>query len=125
MTGIVVEFCGLPGTGKSTLAGLVSEALMDRDVYCTIADAPISAAVSRSGRIAVKAARAITETSRHPVRTAHMAGWIASSGQESTRDTVATLAQWLAVQRTVTNARRGPGVHLLEEGVVQTLWTLG
>ena len=34
------------------------------------------------------------------------------------------LAQWLATQQLVARGRRSSGVHLLEEGVVQTTWTV-
>jgi len=122
---VVVEFCGLPGTGKTTLAGLVATELAGRELSCAIADARLSAAVSRSRRLRHKAAAVIRQTARHPLRTATSAWWIAGSQQESARDAVAGLVQWLAVQQAITAARRGPGVQLFEEGVVQTLWTIG
>ena len=41
------------------------------------------------------------------------------------RDGVAGTVQWLAVQRLVARSRHGWGVQLMEEGPLQTLWTLG
>jgi hypothetical protein len=126
MTGrVVVEFCGLPGTGKTALAGSVRDAVAERGIACSIADEPLSAAASRSRRIARKATAAALEATRRPAATVD-AGWRAlTSRQESARDAAAWLGQWLAVRQAVARARRQPGVHLVEEGVVQSLWTLG
>ncbi len=122
---VVVELCGLPGTGKTTLAGLVNAELTERGRRCEIADVAMSAATSRSQRLVHKATAVTARAARHPVLTASSARWIAASRQEEARDAVAGLAQWLAVQQAVSLARRDQGIHLFEEGVVQTLWTIG
>jgi predicted kinase len=122
--GFVVELCGLPGTGKSTLAGSVRETLTSRGVPCTIVDGPVSAAAPRHRRIARKAAHGAVQAVGHPLRTAAASRWAMASGQESTRDAVAWVAQWLAVHDVLARARTTSGVNLVEEGVVQSLWTL-
>lgn len=122
---VVVEFCGLPGSGKTTLAGLVATELAERELSGQIADAELSAAVSRSRRLRHKATAVAWQSAGHPLRTAGSARLIAASRQDSARDAVAGLVQWLAVQQAVAVARRGAGVQLFEEGVVQTLWTIG
>jgi predicted kinase len=121
----VVELCGLPGTGKTTLAAQVAVELTERGLRCEIADVAMSAAVSRSRRLKRKAIGVAIQIGRHPVRSADAARWVAASRQESPRDAVAGLAQWLTVQQTIRTARREDGVQLLEEGIVQTLWTVG
>ena len=122
---LVVELCGLPGTGKTTLAGLVAAELTERGRRCEIADLAMSAAASRSRRLQHKAAAVAAQAARHPVQTTRSVRWLAASRQESARDAVAGLAQWLAVHQAVAVTRREPGVQLFEEGVVQTLWTIG
>jgi hypothetical protein len=62
---------------------------------------------------------------RHPGRAAAVADGVRAASVGSVRDGVAGTVQWLAMQSAVENARRRPGVHLVEEGPVQTLWTLG
>ncbi|HYJ70297.1 MAG TPA: hypothetical protein VEX15_21805, partial [Nocardioidaceae bacterium] len=113
----VVEFGGLPGTGKTTLAGLVADELAERDLHGEIADAAMSAAVSRSRRLQHKTVAIARQVAGHPVRTTSSAWWIAGSRQESARDAVAGLAQWVAVQRAITAAGREPGVQLLDLGL--------
>src|SRR5690606_11087630 len=65
------------------------------------------------------------EAGRHPRRAAAAGGLVRSARQGSVRDTAAVLVQWLAVQRLLARARGGQGVQLIEEGPLQTLWTLG
>jgi hypothetical protein len=90
-----------------------------------VADRPVSAVVGLPVRVARRAGWAAAELGTHPRR-----GWAAvrgvrASAPASTRDGLAGIVQWLAVQRIVARAQRLYGVHLLEEGPLQTLWTLG
>src|SRR5690606_13259428 len=65
------------------------------------------------------------EAVHSPAATLDAGRCAAVSRQESARDAVAWLAQWLAVRRAIARARREPGPSLIEEGVVQSLWPLG
>jgi hypothetical protein len=62
---------------------------------------------------------------RHPRYGIALTRAVLATRPASTRDAMAGAVQWLAVQRLVERARHQDGVHLLEEGLVQTLWTLG
>ena len=123
--GLVVELAGLPGAGKSTLAAATRVALLARGMPCTIADRPVSAAVPKPVRSARRLALAAAELARHPRRGVAAARAVRSAGPATARDELAGVVQWLAVQRLLARAHRRPGVHLVEEGPVQTLWTLG
>jgi thymidylate kinase len=120
-----VELCGLPGSGKTTLAAALRQELARRGVPCTIADRELSASVGLSQRLRRRAGSALRQSARHPRATASATAALLRSGQSSARDTAAYLAQWLAVRDLVAVAHRSPGAHLLEEGIVQRLWTLG
>lgn len=124
MTTLVVEFCGLPGSGKSTIAMHTRNAIATRGLSCDVVDAGISASAARQRRVALRLRSSLRESTRHPLSTLDAASRIAASGQESPRDAMAVLAQWLAVRDLVVRARRSGGLHLLEEGMLQTLWTL-
>jgi hypothetical protein len=124
VTGTVVELAGLPGSGKTTLAVELRQLLTDRGVPCRIADRGISAAVPRSRRAVRRVWHASVAAGAEP-------GWAASSAHHftgvhnrSARDNAATLVQWLAVADLARAARLSTGVSLLEEGLVQTAWTL-
>jgi len=124
VSSLVVEFCGLPGSGKTTVAKHTQEALLAQGVACVIADAGISARAPRRMRVARRTWAAVRQTTRHPLGTVDSTRLIASVGQPSRRDTVAGVAQWLAVRDLVSRAHRVPGVHLLEEGIIQRTWTI-
>jgi len=123
--GLVVEMCGLPGSGKSVLAGLSATLLAERGVSCRIVDDEISAAASRGARAFRRLGRAGTEIGVRP-RPALSAGrLILGSRQYSRRDAAAGFVQWLAIQRLISAGRRRAAVGIIEEGPVQTMWTLG
>jgi thymidylate kinase len=119
----VVELAGLPGSGKTTLAAVLRGHLFDAGVPCTIEDAPVSAASPRHARVTRRAGYALREAVRAPAAARRATAVLAGSGQAGPRDTAAVLAQWLATEHVVARSRRGPGVHLLEEGPVQAAWT--
>ncbi len=127
--GLVVELCGLPGAGKTTLARTVVEALRDRAATAAVLDAGVSAATAgqrRAARKVVLATRAVVgvDTARGARGLAQLrAGWVLAAGQDRRRDRVAVPLQWWATQALVGSARHRPGVWVAEEGLVQTWWT--
>jgi hypothetical protein len=124
MSCTVVELCGLPGSGKSTLADHLRAALGELGTPGSVVDDPISASAPRRARLVRRTAGSARSAVRHPLRTLGSATDIAAVRQPSTRDTASVLAQWLAVCDLTSRARRRPGVHLLQEGLVQTTWTM-
>lgn len=120
--GAVVELCGLPGAGKTTLARAVVEVLATAGVTATVLDAPVSAAVTQPARVARRLGLASAAAVRWPLRSARSATWFAF-GRQPLRDASAAYVQWLAVQSLVRDAHGTARLHLLEEGAVQTLWT--
>lgn len=122
--GLVVEYAGLPGAGKSTLAEETRQALRDSGIACRIGDAGISAAAPRPVRVGRRLALAGRHLVRRPVAGFRSLRRIRAVAPSGLRDGLAGAVQWLAVQELLDRARRTPGVTLLEEGPVQTAWTL-
>ncbi len=121
--GLVVELCGLPGSGKSTLAAHTCAALRASGVEAVVADLPVSAAAPASARIRRKALALAAAVAAEPVATARVVGAVTGS-RPTPRDGLGLGAQWLTVRGLQRSARARAGVSLLEEGVVQTLWSL-
>ncbi|HSR23707.1 MAG TPA: ATP-binding protein [Candidatus Eisenbacteria bacterium] len=121
---VVVELVGLPGSGKSYLAHQLVLAMQRRNAPVRVADAPVSAAAPRTVRAARKAAHSAREVLRHPRRSGRIVPCIASS-QRGGGDALALAVQWLVTQRLLAAARAASGLHLFEEGVLQTLWSIG
>lgn len=122
--GLAVELAGLPGSGKSRLAREVVRAVRERDAPARVVDAPVGADARRTARLTRKAVRSGSELLRHPRRSAHVVAGVASS-QPQGRDALSLGVQWLVTQRLLAAARSAPGLHLFEEGVLQTLWSIG
>lgn len=120
--GVVVELCGLPGAGKTSLAGALVEVLGATGVTATVLDEPVSAAVVPPVRAARRLGLASAAALRRPLNSARSATWFAA-GRQPFRDAAAAYVQWLALQSLVHDAHHSAGLHLLEEGAVQTLWT--
>ena len=120
---LVVEFCGLPGTGKTTLAAQTCRALESAGVTARIADQPVSAAAPRWVRVRRRGLLALTTVATRPAEAARSARLVADS-DPTPRDGIALLAQLLAVHRLASAARHREGVSLVEEGLVQTMWSL-
>jgi hypothetical protein len=121
--GLVVELCGLPGSGKSVLAAHTCAALRRSGVDAVVADLPVSAAAPASARVRRKVLAAAVAATAEPVATGRAIRVVASS-RPTPRDGLGLLAQWLTVQQLQRRARARPGVWLLEEGSVQTVWSL-
>lgn len=124
MSGLVVELCGLPGAGKTTAAQALVRRLQEAGVRSEIVDGRVSAAVPVRRRVPRKLAMVSRAVAVSPVNAAREARFLAS-GQCSRRDAVAVPVQWYSTKQLVSAARHHAGVALLEEGLVQTLWTAG
>jgi thymidylate kinase len=111
---LAVELCGLPGAGKTTVAQAARDRLAAAEVACDLADQDVSAAAAPRRRLRRRATSAWHESTTHPVRTSTAAAAVLASRQARPRDTVAVLAQWLAVRDLLAGCHRSPGVHLFE-----------
>jgi hypothetical protein len=121
---LIVEFAGLPGAGKTTVANSTNRTLLAAGVPSRVCDQSISASVPVSTRTRRRLALAGAELSHRPVQGLVALRAVRRLAPATSRDALAGAAQWLAVQRLEARATRAPGVHLLQEGRVQTLWTL-
>jgi thymidylate kinase len=120
--GTVVEFCGLPGAGKSTIARALVASLRLEGVPTTEVMAPIGPTAPRAVRMRRKStviARGVM--SRGGLEIATNLGL--RSGQAAVRDRFARPANLLVVRDAVRRARARAGVHVLDQGPVQEWWS--
>ena len=122
--GLVVELCGLPGAGKTTIANALAELLRRDGVQVTVVDERVSAAVPRPLRIVRKARAAARVLAAAPFAESRAAR-VLGRGQTRPRDMVAVPVQWWVTKRLLVEGAASGGVAVLEEGLVQGLWTAG
>ena len=121
---LVIELCGLPGAGKTTVAGDLVSCLADQGVAARVVDRHLSADVSRPLRLSRKAttlARVVAADPGREVAAARLLG----SGQSNRRDTIALPVQWWVAKDVLARSRLLTGVAVAEEGLVQALWSAG
>jgi RecA/RadA recombinase len=119
---LVVELCGLPGAGKTTLAHDLVQRLTARGCPAAVADRAVSAAAPPALRLPRKATMVAGTVARGPVRALGEARLV-GRGQPARRDRLAVPVQWLLARRLLTEARRDTGTVVIEEGLVQAWWS--
>lgn len=122
---LVVEFCGLPGAGKSYLVREVLASTAGGDIDIRLPTEAIGPDVPGVRRIGRKLRLVTGETLRQPVLSVNTMRGIVGSGQGGVSPISSRWVQWMATQRLMAVARSTPGVHLFDEGVTQALWSLG
>jgi thymidylate kinase len=116
--GVVVEFCGLPGAGKSTLARAVVARLRLQGVPTVEVMAPIGPDAGKAGRMLRKAlavARGMGEPGLGEV--------VVAAAQRDGRDRLARPANLLVVRHALRRARRRDPVAVMDQGPVQEWWS--
>lgn len=121
---LLVEFCGLPGAGKSHLAAALVDGLGRRGIPARVGDASISPDVAAIRRIPRKLLAAGREVLDHPAG-AVRAGLAVARAERSSGDVVSRSLQWFVTQRVLDRATPRGGVHVFQEGVLQALWSIG
>jgi hypothetical protein len=119
-----VELCGLPGAGKSLIAGGVVERLGARGFKVTLPLAVVAPSRPLGPRVWAKVRIASREVARAPVESARAVVAIHRSGQ-SRRDLIHRSLNWLVVHGLYRRARRRPGIHVFDQGIVQEICSIG
>lgn len=122
---LLVELCGLPGVGKTHIAGTLLEDCGRYGLTVHAADASVSAAVGAPIRVPRKVLLAAEQVLVHPVLSTRAARMVAGSRQPTWRDVLSHNLGWLMTQRLLARAQRRSGVHVFSEGVVQAWWSMG
>ena len=120
----VIEFCGLPGSGKSFVVDLVVSSLRDRGIAARGAEpyvGPEVPTVTRLGRKLVLVGGLAIDHPVESIRTSVRIGL----GQRDGSDAVTRPFHWLLIQAQLSKARGAEGIHLLDEGLLQALWSVG
>jgi thymidylate kinase len=121
---VVVEFFGLPGAGKSSLAHRVAQLLAADGRAVHEPSRALAHGLGRPQRVLRKALRVAREAIAHPRSSARALRAIAATRQRRRGDLVRVGFNWLLVTALARAARTRSGVHLLDQGLVQGAWSI-
>jgi hypothetical protein len=121
--GFSVELAGIPGSGKSRRVRALAAALSARGVLVHQPQSLVAPSTPTGLRLARKAVACGAVALGAPARTARIVRGVARSGQPGAADVAGRSVQWLLAQRITDGARLREGVSIVDEGLVQAVWS--
>ena len=122
--GLVVEFVGMPGSGKSTLSRRAAELLEARGLKVTQPSYPLAHGIPRAARLALKSRLVALELLAHPLRSLRAVRAIQASGQGRPADAGRMTFNWLLVTRLMSHPPASGDLHFYDQGILQALWSI-
>ncbi|MGY1681900.1 hypothetical protein [Geodermatophilus sp. SYSU D01176] len=122
---LTVELAGIPGSGKSRLGRTLAEDLAQRDVVVRQPQAAVAPSVPTARRLARKAVACGAAALADPAGTGRVVAAIARSHPTRRADVAGRVVQWLVAEGIAARAAHRPGVSIVDEGLVQSLWSIG
>ncbi|MGI9435940.1 MAG: hypothetical protein ACR2Q4_14125 [Geminicoccaceae bacterium] len=120
--GFIVEFVGLPGAGKSTIAHALAKRLRAEGELVTEPTREVSMSQGRRWRKAAHALRSFLYNPRSGIQGIRL---ILMSRQRTLRDAAVAAFNFLYVRGVMEASACRPGIHLLDQGFCNALWTIG
>jgi len=117
---LVVELVGPPGAGKSTLGAALLHELGRRDIAVDSIALPVGGGRAKAVRLARKAIATVCEAGWSPRRALALFVAVRATGLDR-RELFARSVNMLVLRWSVRSCRRRPGVHVLDQGLVQEL----
>lgn len=122
--GMIVEFVGLPGTGKTSLCRAVALLLRQAGLPVTEPMQVVSGSPHRAVRTLRKLGVVLPEVLRSPRKALAVGRVIATTGQRSRADFLAQWFNWELVTGLQRRCRGRCGIHLFDQGAIQALWSI-
>jgi hypothetical protein len=122
---MIIELCGVPGAGKSTVAHALVTELRGRGHAASLPIEEVSPRRSRGDRLRRKLRRAAVEVAGHPQASARTVRAVMRSHQPTWRDVAVRSLNWLVLRAAMRRASTTPGFHVFDQGLVQELCSLG
>jgi hypothetical protein len=119
---VLVEFCGLPGVGKTTLAAHAARELAARGLPVSVISDPCEALDCPPITRTRKVGHSLRTVLLHPGAALGWLGVVLRSRQRTTLDLARVLHRWLFL--TDLAARRWSGIRVHDQGVLQALWSM-
>jgi len=119
---LVVEFIGIPGSGKTTISNRVNEILKAKGITCCENSDDLPTGI---GRKFCLLHRYIMFFSSNLIFNSRAVSTIVNSDQVSLYDLKIALRAWLGSAYLLHTYRRKYGVRLIDQGIFQAIWQIG
>ena len=119
-----MEFVGLPGAGKSALSRQVAVLLQAQGLVVSEPTDRLNQ-ISLASRTLTKVGYGIGAAAAAPLTSARWLRIFGRTGQRSLADTGRVALNWFFLVGLIRGLTRRPGVHLLDQGIFQGLWSVG
>src|SRR3954452_8832640 len=122
---MLVEFFGIPGSGKSTMSRRVADILLASGILIDEITYDLDHVRQGAGRLASKFAYILRYTIRHPILTLSFVKRILMTKQKKSSDLYKSIFNGLFVASLAARRRSVSRITLLDQGVAQALWSIG
>jgi thymidylate kinase len=122
--GRIVEFVGLPGSGKSTVSHAVAAILRASGRPVTERSFEIAHRVGGVGRRLAKLRLAARTLLRHPGAALALVRLVARTRQRSRIEAIVKTLDFLYVCGLIAGLSRRSGIHLLDQGFLTGIWSI-
>ena len=122
---MIIELCGVPGAGKSTIAQELVNELHSLGRAASLPLEEVSPRRPRSRRLRRKLRRAAVEAAGHPLASARTVRAVMRSRQPTRREVAIRSLNWLVLRAAMRRASTMAGFHIIDQGLVQELCSLG
>jgi hypothetical protein len=122
---MLIEFFGLPGSGKSTVSRLVAERLINEGIAVDETTYDIDHRCRRAVQLARKASGLIHYVATRPQRALRESKQIMATGQKGRHRLAKLAANWMFIASIEARRRRPHSLTLLDQGLAQAIWSIG
>jgi hypothetical protein len=122
---MLIEFFGLPGTGKSTLSRMAADLLMERGLIVDEMTYDLDHRRPRGQRQLAKLTHLLRYAAAHPCRTASDLAKIAATRQATLLDLGKASFNWIFIASLASQRLASSRITFLDQGVAQALWSIG
>lgn len=121
---MLIEFFGLPGSGKSTLSRHVASLLRARGHHVVETTYNLDHCSQGIGRLWAKSGHVARYTMINPYRAASDLAGVVASHQTATADLAKSAFNWMFISALASHPRSPDRVTLLDQGLAQAMWSI-
>jgi len=121
---MLIEFFGLPGSGKSTMSRIAVELLQAQGLAVEEVTFDLDHRRNGPGRILAKFAHILRFVAANPFHAIGDVVGVAASGQATLKDGGKAIFNWLFIASVASRKREANHITMLDQGVAQALWSV-